>query len=483
MNNNKRQSNSEENLAYVRKVKPEVNKLRADLFITKQHTEKSMFNDKVMEEICERSNLEIAYKKVCQNKGAPGIDNVKVEDFKEYLKENWLTIKEALLKGSYKPQAVRQVEIPKPKGKGKRTISIPCLVDRFIQQAILQVLQKKWDPRFSENSYGFRPKKSAHQAVSKAQEFVREGYKIVVDIDLENFFNQVNQDRLMSKLSEEIKDHRLLKLMRSYLQCGIMKNGLVKVSTEGVFQGGPLSPFWSNIVLDELDKELEKRGHKFCRYADDCNVYVKSKRAGLRVMKSISGFIVRKLRLKVNKEKSAVETPNKRKFLGFRLIRKPNIACRGISPESMKDFKAKVRRITKRNRSINMEERIKILSQYLRGWHAYFGFCETKSIFRDLDSWIRHRLRSVQWKQWKFYKCRKQNLINLGVNPGTAHLTAWAGKGAWRMSNMPGTRMAMSIDYFRNKGLAELASMKKHSTKLNRLATDPYGRWCGRESP
>ena len=460
MDNNKRQPNSLEDLVYEQKVKPEVSKPRADLSVTLQNTEQPMFNNEVMEEICSRNNLETSYKKVLQNKGAPGIDNIKVEEFKEFLKENWRTIKEKLLTGTYKPQAVKRVEIPKPNGGGKRSLGIPCVLDRFIQQAILQVLQGKWDSEFSTNSYGFRPKRSAHQAITKAQDYVRQGYAYVVDIDLERFFDRVNHDKLMSTLSKEIADPRLLKLLRAYLNCGIMTDGLVHASIEGVPQGGPLSPFLSNIVLDELDKELEKRGHKFCRFADDCNIYVRSMRAGARTMRSVTTFIVDKLKLKVNKHKSAVDKPSKRSFLGFSLIRRPEIAYRGISPKSMSKFKAKVRKITKRSWNLSMEDRIKVLSRYLQGWHAYFGICETRSVLRDLDSWIRHRLRCVQWKQWKHYKCRKRNLIKLGVTPHTAHQTAWAGKGLWRMSNMPGTRIGMSIEYFKSIGLVELTSMK-----------------------
>lgn len=456
MNDIKRQTSSKETLPRTPKVKLEECVVRADSFTTKKQTEKLIFNNKTMEDICERSNLKIAFKRVCQNKGAPGIDNIKVEDFREYLKSNWQTVKKELLEGTYQPQAVRQVEIPKPNGKGTRKLGIPCLLDRFIQQAILQVLQRKWDSEFSVNSFGFRPNKSAHQAVARAQEYVKSGYGIVVDIDLEKFFDQVNHDRLMSKLSTKIKDSRLLKLIRAYLKCRIMEDGMIKPSTDGVSQGSPLSPLLSNVVLDELDKELEDRGHRFCRYADDCNIYVKSIRAGERVMKSISTFITQKLKLKVNQEKSAVDSPNRRTFLGFRLIRKPEIACRGISPHAMQRFKTKVRVITNRNWSISMEERIKILSQYLRGWCAYFGFCETKSVFRNLDCWIRHRIRCIYWKQWKTYKCRKRNLIKMGVKQDTAHLTAWYARGLWRMSNMPGTRMAMNNEYFRNIGLIEL---------------------------
>jgi RNA-directed DNA polymerase len=457
MSNNERQPSSQGTLSPKPKVKPKEEEIRADMLITRLHTEQWMSREKLMEEICGRNNLEAAYKKVCQNKGAPGIDNVRVEEFKGYLKENWQRAKASLLKGTYKPQPVREVEIPKANGQGKRKLGIPCLIDRLIQQAILQVLQKIWEPKFSVNSFGFRPGKSAHQAVEKGQEYVQRGYKIVVDIDLEKYFDTVNHDRLMSKLTITIKDSRVLKVIRAYLNCGIMREGLKQATTEGVPQGSPLSPLLSNIVLDELDKELENRGHKYCRYADDCNIYVRSERSGQRVIKNISNFITKRLKLKVNEMKSAVDSPNKRRFLGFNLIGKPAVARRGISGSSIKEFKAKVRKLTKRNWSIKTEERIKIVSRYLRGWQSYYGFCETQSVFKKLDSWIRHRLRSVQWQQWKLYKNRKEKLMKLGVSKDTAQRTAWSSKGPWRISNTLGAKLAMNKEYFRSMGLWELA--------------------------
>jgi RNA-directed DNA polymerase len=456
-----KQPSSIENLITKAKVKPEPMLSRADSSVTVPQTEQSMFNADVMEGICARDNLKLAYKKVCQNQGAPGVDNVTVEAFGAYLKAHWPKIKGQLLTGIYQPQPVKRVSIPKPHGRGVRHLGIPCVIDRFIQQAILQILQPTWDKKFSAHSYGFRPGKSAHQAISQAQSYVRAGYSVVVDIDLEQFFDRVNHDQLMSKLRREIKDTRLLKLLRSYLTAGVLSEGLVTTTTSGMAQGGPLSPFLSNIVLDDLDKELERRGHKYCRFADDSNVYVKSIRAGERVMKSLERFITERLKLQVNQSKSAVAPARQRSFLGFRIIRQPAYATRGISPQAKQKFKSRVRQLTRRNWSISLEERIKILSRYLRGWHAYFGHCETKSVFKGFDGWIRRRLRCAQWKQWKHYRCRKKNLIKLGISPEAAHRAAWAsgGKGHWMLSDVPETRIAMSCDYFRKLGLVELHAL------------------------
>jgi RNA-directed DNA polymerase len=327
----------------------------------------------------------------------------------------------------------------------------------------LQVLQSRWDRRFTGKSYGFRPGKSAHQAVAQAQTYVQEGYNIVVDIDLEKFFDRVNHDRLMSKLSREISDKRVLKLIRSYLNAGVMEGGLVKSTTEGVPQGGPLFPFLSNVVLDELDKELEKRGHRYVRYADDVSVYVRSERAGERVMKSITRFITEHMKLKVNGSKSGVGKPVERGLLGFRIIGSGKRIRRGINPKSIKRFKNKIRELTCRNWSVSMGYRIKILSKYLKGWRAYYGFCETHSVLRNLDSWIRRRLRSVYWKQWKTYKRRKSELVKRGLSSDVAFLTAWIARGPWRMSHMPGTRIALNNVYFDRMGLPRLQMNIKRS--------------------
>ena len=438
-------------------VKPWGPGAKADLPIAKRRTERPMFDEDLMETICARDNLRAALKRVRQNQGSPGVDGMSVEELPGYLKEHWLAIKELLLKGEYAPRAVKRVEIPKPgKGSEKRKLGIPCVVDRFIQQAVLQVLQPRWDPSFSESSFGFRPGRSAHRAIAVAQSYMEVGYGVVVDIDLAQFFDRVNHDRLMSRLAPRMADKRVLKLVRAYLKAGIMEGGLVSVPMEGTPQGGPLSPFLSNVVLDELDKELESRGHRFVRYGDDCNIYVKTPRAGERVMSGVRRFITKRLKLKVNEAKSAVDIPQHRKFLGFTFTggRSPN--RRKIAPESLKRFRAHVRRLTRRNWGIRLAERVRRLAIYLRGWRGYFGYCETPSVLRDLDSWIRRRLRCVQWKHWKVYQRRKAELIRLGVDAGLAHTTAWSPKGPWRLSHTPGVRIALNIRYFDAMGLPRL---------------------------
>ena len=352
-----------------------------------------------MEEVCEAENLREALRKVRSNKGSPGVDGMSVDELPGCLKLHWPEIKTQLLSGTYKPQPVKRVEIPKPDG-GVRKLGIPTVLDRFIQQAVLQVLQGRWDKTFSESSFGFRPGRSAHQAVAQAQKYVVAGNGWVVDIDLEKFFDRVNHDRLMSKMADREKDKRLLKLTRAFLNAGVMENGLVSPTDEGTPQGGPLSPLLSNLVLDELDKELESRGHCFVRYADDCNIYVKSEKAGHRVMKSVSEVITRRLKLKVNESKSAVAKPADRKFLGFSLRTWKDRVVRCLAPVSLAKFKDRVRELTKRTRGVSLEQLAKPLSQYLRGWSGYFNLCETPWVMRELDSWIRHRLRHFVLKNW-----------------------------------------------------------------------------------
>lgn len=353
----------------------------------------------LLKQILSRENMLLALKRVEKNKGSHGVDMMPVRNLRQHIVENWSSIKEAILKGTYNPMPVRRVEIPKPDG-GVRLLGIPTVTDRLIQQAIAQVLSKIYDPMFSEHSYGFRPNRSAHDAVRKAKGYIRDGFRWVVDMDLEKFFDKVNHDRLMSTLAKTVNDKPLLKLIRKYLQAGVMINGVVSSTSQGTPQGGPLSPLLSNIVLDELDKELEKRGHKFVRYADDCNIYVKSKRAGERTMASIQRFIEEKLRLKVNIKKSAVDRPWKRKFLGFSFTsaKEPKIR---IAKESIKRMKEKVREITSRKMPYPMEYRIAKLNQYLIGWCGYFALADTKSVFKELDGWIRRRLRMCLWKNWK----------------------------------------------------------------------------------
>jgi RNA-directed DNA polymerase len=411
-------------------------------------------SEQLMEEICERENLKRALKRVRANKGAPGIDGMKVEELLGYLKRRWPEIKEQLLSGEYEPKPVKRVEIGKPEG-GVRKLGIPTAVDRFIQQAVMQVLQGRWDKTFSEHSYGFRPGRTAQQAVSRAQKYIREGYEVVVDIDLEKFFDRVNHDVLMSRVARRIQDKRVLRLIRAFLNSGVMENGLASATEEGVPQGGPLSPLLSNLLLDELDKELEKRGLRFARYADDCNVYVRSERAGQRVMGSIEKYLARKLKLKVNKEKSAVGDPRKRKFLGFSFCGKD--WKRRVSDKSLKKFRKRVREITRRSRGVSIERMVRELREYLIGWNGYYGHCETPSDLRDLSSWIRRRLRSVMWKAWKRGRTRFDELRKRGVDEDLARMTAGRRHNPWRASLSIAMSQALPNAYFRNLGLPELA--------------------------
>jgi RNA-directed DNA polymerase len=356
--------------------------------------------DRLMEEVCERENLKEALRQVKANKGSPGVDGMTVDGITDYLKQHWPAIREELLNGTYEPKPVRRVEIPKPDGGGVRKLGIPSVLDRFIQQAVLQVLQKQWDRTFSDRSYGFRPGRSAHQAVAQAQQYIAEGHGWCVDLDLEKFFDRVNHDKLMGQIAKRVQDKRLLKLIRAFLNAGVMENGLVSPSVEGTPQGGPLSPLLSNLVLDELDRELERRGHRFVRYADDCNIYVRSERAGQRVMESITQFITQKLKLKVNEAKSAVAQPQQRKFLGFSFSAGPEVK-RIIAPKALDRFKRRVREITRRAKGVSIETTIEELAPYMRGWRSYFGFCETPEVLVGLTRWVRLRLRAALWRQWK----------------------------------------------------------------------------------
>ncbi|WP_096552415.1 group II intron reverse transcriptase/maturase [Ureibacillus thermosphaericus] len=419
----------------------------------------------LLNQILSRENMLQALKRVEQNKGSHGVDMMPVQNLRQHIVENWLSIKEAILKGTYEPMPVRRVEIPKPDG-GVRLLGIPTVTDRLIQQAIAQVLSKVYDPTFSENSYGFRPNRSAHDAVRKAKEYIRDGHRWVVDMDLEKFFDKVNHDRLMGTLAKRIQDKPLLKLIRKYLQSGVMINGVVSNTFEGTPQGGPLSPLLSNIVLDELDKELERRGHKFVRYADDCNIYVKSKRAGLRTMASIQRFIEGKLRLKVNEKKSAVDRPWKRKFLGFSFTyhKEPKVR---IAKESLKRMKNKVREITSRKMPYPMEYRIQKLNQYLMGWCGYFALADTKSIFPELDKWIRRRLRMCLWKNWKKPKTKLRNLIQLGVPQWQAYEWGNTRKSYWRISKSPILHRTLGNSYWRNQGLKSLEARYENLRQLS----------------
>ena len=409
-----------------------------------------------MEEVCERGNLERALKRVESNRGSPGVDGMSVGDLRGYLVDHWPAIREQLLNGAYKPMPVKRVDIPKP-GGGVRQLGVPTVLDRFIQQAVLQILQAYWDHTFSEHSYGFRPGRSAHQAVTKAQQYIGKGRRWTVDIDLEKFFDRVNHDRLMARLAQRIGDKAMLKLIRAYLNAGVMEYGLVSQRTEGTPQGGPLSPFLSNVVLDELDRELERRGHCFVRYADDFNIYVHSRRAGERVMENVTRWITRKLKLKVNHEKSAVDRPSRRKFLGFSFMDGTEPRVR-IAPESLARFKKRVRELTRRTRTIGMDRMVNELSVYLRGWLGYYGKCQTPSILIKLDSWIRRRLRNVVWKQWRRGRTRYAGLRAQGVQKDLAAQTAGSSHGPWRISRSPALSVGFPNAYFDSLGLVRLAS-------------------------
>ena len=368
----------------------------------------------LLERILARENMILAMKRVIKNKGSHGVDGMRCDELRTYIIEHWATIKLKLLDGTYSPSPVRRVEIPKPNGD-KRLLGIPTVLDRMIQQGIAQELTKIHDPSFSKNSFGFRPNRSAQDAIKKSKEYINEGNKWVVDMDLEKFFDKVNHDILMERLSRKIKDKRVLKLIRKYLESGIMINGLRINNEEGTPQGGPLSPLLSNIMLDEVDKELEKRGHKFCRYADDCNIYVKSKKAGNRVLKSMTYLLENKLKLKVNKEKSKVDLVTRRKFLGYSFyFAKGGVEIR-IHEKSYERFKTKVREITNRNTGISMEMRLKKLNEVTMGWLNYFAVAKAKSRIIELEQWIRRRLRTCIWKQWKRVRTRYTNLKRLGV--------------------------------------------------------------------
>jgi RNA-directed DNA polymerase len=406
-------------------------------------------DSRLMESICDPENLDRAMAKVISNGGAPGADGMRVTQLGKYFQRHRERIIEELLTGTYRPQPVKRVEIPKPNG-GVRKLGIPTAVDRVIQQALLQVLSPQWDETFSENSFGFRPGRSAHGAVAQAQQYLEAGYTWVVDMDLEKFFDRVNHDVLMSRVARRVEDKRLLKLIRAFLNSGVMIDGLAEATPEGTPQGGPLSPLLSNLLLDEMDRELESRGLRFARYADDCNIYVKSKRAGARVLQSVTHWLDKKLRLKVNQSKSAVDRPWKRKFLGFTFtIRRK----RSIAPSSRAKFKKRIRQLTKRNRGSSLARVVSELRSYLLGWRGYFGRCQTPSVLRDFDSWIHRRLRCYAWKQWKTGRRRFAELRRLGIGKDLAAQTAGSRKGYWHISRSPALNMALSRAYLTGLGL------------------------------
>jgi RNA-directed DNA polymerase len=421
---------------------------------TIHETERPAGTTRLMEEICNRENMEEALRRVKANKGSAGIDGMTVDGIADYLKQHWPAVRERLLNGTYRPNPVRRVEIPKPDG-GVRKLGIPTVLDRLIQQAVMQVLQRQWDGTFSEHSYGFRPGRSAHQAVAQAQQYIAEGHGWCVDLDLEKFFDRVNHDQLMGRIAKRVGDKRLLKLIRAFLNAGVMENGLVSPSVEGTPQGGPLSPLLSNLVLDELDRELERRGHRFVRYADDCNIYVRSERAGQRVMESVMRFIMQELKLKVNEAKSAVARPQERKFLGFSFTVGPEVK-RIIAPKALDRFKQRIREITRRAKGVSMKTTIEELAPYMRGWRSYFGFCETPYVLMSLTRWVRMRLRAAMWRQWKTPRRRREALLELGVCLRLARNTAGSGLGPWYIAKAKALSVGLSNAYFKSLGLPSL---------------------------
>lgn len=408
----------------------------------------------LLERILERENLLRALKRVERNRGAAGVDGMGVEELRPYLREHWLSLRERLLEGTYRPSPVRRVDIPKPDG-GVRKLGIPTVLDRFLQQAFLQVLTPLFDPEMSASSYGFRPGRSAHQAVQTARGYIREGRAWVVDVDLKQFFDHVNHDRLMARLARTVTDRRVLRLIRRYLQSGVMEGGVVVSTEEGTPQGGPLSPLLANIYLDEWDKELEKRGHRFCRYADDCNIYVRSRRAGERVLAGMRKFLEGRLKLQVNEAKSAVDRPWKRKFLGFSVLPGKEAKLR-LAPQSIRRMKDRVREITRRGRSQALGDRIQALNEYLGGWVGYFVLAETPSVMEDLSKWVRHRLRACVWRQWRRVRTRYRELRALGLPEGVVGYMANTRKGPWRIAQSPPLQQGLNGAFWKAHGLLDM---------------------------
>jgi len=427
--------------------------LSSEEFIASRLSESPTGQIRLMESICERNNMRRAIRRVIKNGGAPGVGGMSVRKIKRYLKRHWRKIEQALLDGTYLPMPVRQKEIGKP-GGGVRLLGIPTVLDRVIQQAVAQVLTRIWDHTFSEMSFGFRPKRSQHDAIRQYREYVRSGLRYVVDIDLSKFFDRVNHDRLMARLATRIEDKRVLKLIRNFLTSGVMIGGLEQPTKEGTPQGGPLSPLLSNVVLDELDKELEKRGLRFVRYADDCVIFVRSERAANRVMESISRFIEKKLRLKVNREKSAIGRPWERKYLGFCVTNSRKNPKIRIHWKSIKRFKERIREITARRRGRSLSQVIGELKGFMSGWWNYYGLTESFNRLRPLDHWIRRRLRALIWKQWKNRRTRVRELLKRGISRTYALTTGCARKGPWRMSKVKWVQIALPDAYFKSLGLS-----------------------------
>jgi len=413
----------------------------------------------LMEEVLRDENLTAAYERVVGNGGSGGVDGRSVDDLKKHLRTDWPRIREQLLSGTYKPSPVRKVEIPKP-GGGKRTLGIPTVMDRMIQQALSQALTPIFDPTFSEDSYGFRPGRSTHQAVLRAKGYIEAGYRWVVDLDLEAFFDHVNHDVLIARVKRRVKDKRVLRLIGRYLRAGTMEGGLMSPRTEGTPQGGPLSPLLSNILLDDLDKELERRGHRFVRYADDFQVYVKSEAAGERVMASLEGFLKKRLRLKVNRKKSAVGRPWKRKFLGYRTTtdRKPKLKP---DPKSVKRIKLKLKELFRRGRGWNLARTIRELNPVVRGWGYYYRLSDVKGVFEDLDQWVRRRLRLLLWRQWKRPRTRAKELQKRGLDQDRAKISAYNGRGPWWNAGASHMNQAVPISTLNQMGLVSLLQLHR----------------------
>jgi group II intron reverse transcriptase/maturase len=412
-----------------------------------------------MEAVVERSNMISAYERVVKNQGAPGVDGLTVSEFKPWLQRHWTRVRQDLLSGVYQPEKVRKVEIPKPQG-GVRILGVPTLADRLIQQALNQILQPLFDPEFSESSFGFRPGRNAHQAVQAAQGYVAAGKRWTVDLDLEKFFDRVNHDVLMARVGRKVEDERVLKLIRRYLEAGMMEGGVTSMRTEGTPQGGPLSPLLSNILLDDLDRELERRRLSFCRYADDCNIYVGSKRAGERVMQAITAFLERRLKLKVNASKSAVARPWERKFLGYSMTwhKKPKLK---IAPQSRKRFVEKIRKTMRAVRSCSLQQVIERLNPVLRGWVVYFRLTEVTGLLEELDGWIRHKLRTLLWRQWKRVYRRARNLMKAGLSKERAWPSATNGHGPWWNGGASHMNQAYPKSWFDRMGLVSLLETRQ----------------------
>jgi RNA-directed DNA polymerase len=419
----------------------------------------------LMEKMLHRENLRRALRRVITNKGAPGIDGMTVGLLTPYLKESWPRIREELTSGGYVPQPVRRVEIPKPDGKGTRVLGIPTVLDRFIQQAILQVLIPLFDPYFSDNSYGFRPGRGSHDAVKAAREHVEAGYRYVVDIDLEKFFDRVNHDVLMVRVARRLRDKRILRLIGRYLTTGVMIGSVFREQEEGTPQGGPLSPLLSNILLDDLDKELERRGHRFCRYADDCNIYVRSTAAGERVMKSITRFLEKRLRLRVNGEKSAVGRPWERKFLGYSMTlhKRPKLK---VASASIKRAKAHIREIMRKGRGRSLRRVIVELTPYLQGWVNCFHLSTVKRAFEELDEWLRRKLRCILWRQWKKPCTRVRKLMERGILKARAFASAYNGRGPWWNAGASHMNLAIPVKWLAQQGLVSLLDEQRRLHNL-----------------